>query len=358
MRSKWSFERFLEDRIYSYLAFEIFSVKPSIFSELGKLRVSHTFNKQIVKAYDDIENHFSNFLTCIYIFDYLKFNEFINKDSLNQNIVRGYQNLIKNFQYPSKNPTCFFNKNIINYFFYDVEFVLHIGVHKTATTYIQKVLEKNKYDLALEGVIVIDFQIFRDYINSSNDFSEKNLFANILKSIIPNLFSKPKKIIISDENILFPGSALKSEKKFLFNIASCSPKGFAMHKINQLVKLLPKSKLYLAIRDYGDYLISLHSERCIWNGYYNIEKSVETRQLIARKNADWRVDHYNIRQSIDLLKKELTLLEKEIADAKQVDSESDAEKQRITLSLEDLKKSNKAQKRYCSLISFGFVVKK
>ena len=32
---------------------------------------------------------------------------------------------------------------------------------------------------------------------------------------------------------------------------------------------------------------------------------------------------------------------KEIADAKQVDTESDAEKQRITLSLEDLKKSNK-----------------
>ena len=73
----------------------------------------------------------------------------------------------------------------------------------------------------------------------------------------------------------------------------------------------------------------------------HIEKWVQTRQLIAKKNADWRVEQDNIRQSIDLLKKEITLLEKEIADAKQVDSESDAEKQRITLSLEDLKKSNK-----------------
>lgn len=73
----------------------------------------------------------------------------------------------------------------------------------------------------------------------------------------------------------------------------------------------------------------------------HIEKWVQTRQLIAKKNADWRVEQDNIRQTIELLKKEIGLLEKEIEDAKQVDSESDAEKQRLTLSLEDLKKSNK-----------------
>jgi len=73
----------------------------------------------------------------------------------------------------------------------------------------------------------------------------------------------------------------------------------------------------------------------------HIEKWVQTRQLIARKNSNWRVEQDNIRQSIDLLKKEIGLLEKEIAATKQVDSESDAEKQRITLSLQDLKKSNK-----------------
>ena len=68
----------------------------------------------------------------------------------------------------------------------------------------------------------------------------------------------------------------------------------------------------------------------------HIEKWVQTRQLIARKNADWRVEQVNILKSIDLLKKEITLLEKEIADAKQVDTESDAEKKRITLSLDCL----------------------
>ena len=65
---------------------------------LGKQRVSHAVNKQILKAYDDLENYFSNFLSCIYIYDFLKFNQFINKDSLNKNIKRGYENLIKTFQ--------------------------------------------------------------------------------------------------------------------------------------------------------------------------------------------------------------------------------------------------------------------
>ena len=36
----------------------------------------------------------------------------------------------------------------------------------------------------------------------------------------------------------------------------------------------------------------------------HIEKWVQTRQLIAKKNADWRVEQESIRQSIGLLKKE------------------------------------------------------
>ena len=34
----------------------------------------------------------------------------------------------------------------------------------------------------------------------------------------------------------------------------------------------------------------------------HIEKWVQTRQLIAKKNADWRVEQEDIRQSIGLLK--------------------------------------------------------
>ena len=67
----------------------------------------------------------------------------------------------------------------------------------------------------------------------------------------------------------------------------------------------------------------------------HIEKWVQTRQLIAKRDADWRVERENIGQSIGLL-------QREIDKSEQVDSEADAEKKRITLSLEDLKQANKA----------------
>jgi len=73
----------------------------------------------------------------------------------------------------------------------------------------------------------------------------------------------------------------------------------------------------------------------------HIEKWVQTRQLIARRNADWRVERESIGQTIGLLKREIDLLKGEIDKSEQVDSEADAEKKRITLSLEDLKKANK-----------------
>lgn len=72
-----------------------------------------------------------------------------------------------------------------------------------------------------------------------------------------------------------------------------------------------------------------------------VEKWVQTRQLIAKKKADWRVGQENIKQSIGLLKKEIALLDKEIAQTNDIDTEADLEKQRVNLSLEDLKKSNK-----------------
>ena len=72
----------------------------------------------------------------------------------------------------------------------------------------------------------------------------------------------------------------------------------------------------------------------------HIEKWVQTRQLIAKRNADWRVERESIGQTIGLLQREIDLLKEAIDKSEQVDSESDAEKKRITLGLEDLKKAN------------------
>ena len=51
---------------------------------------------------------------------------------------------IRILYYSIKSPL---NKNIINeifdYLFKDTEFVLHLGAHKTATTFIQNIISKN-----------------------------------------------------------------------------------------------------------------------------------------------------------------------------------------------------------------------
>ena len=69
---------------------------------------------------------------------------------------------------------------IFNYIFSDTEFIIHLGAHKTATTYIQHILKANKYDLAIKGII-IDLDEFREYCKSCNkDFSDFRKY--ILKS--------------------------------------------------------------------------------------------------------------------------------------------------------------------------------
>ena len=52
------------------------------------------------------------------------------------------------------------------------------------------------------------------------------------------------------------------------------------------------------------------------------------------------MERESISQTIGLLQREIDLLKEAIDKSEQVDSESDAEKKRITLSLEDLKKAN------------------
>ena len=72
----------------------------------------------------------------------------------------------------------------------------------------------------------------------------------------------------------------------------------------------------------------------------HIEKWVETRQLIAKRDADWRVERESISQSIGLLQREIDLLKEEIIKSEKVDSAADAEKKRISITLEELKKAN------------------
>ena len=68
-----------------------------------------------------------------------------------------------------------------------------------------------------------------------------------------------------------------------------------------------------------------------------IEKWVQTRQLIAGKQADWHVEKESNKQSIGLIQKELSLLDEKIKQSRQVRSEADAERRKLNQELGDLK---------------------
>ncbi len=157
---------------------------------------------------------------------------------------------------------------IFNYFFNETEFVLHLGAHKTATTFIQNIISKNKYDLALEGILFIDLDIFREY----NKFSKPNheeIKEFLLFASIPILFCKPKKVIISDENILIGTAAKNPQNPYFY--CGCSPSGFNTKNLANILKTFKKCKVFFAFRDYEEYIISRHSEASIFRGYKNLD---------------------------------------------------------------------------------------
>ena len=282
MRSKWKIEKFLEDRFYTYFFMEIFGANSINFAKLAQQRLGFVFKDQRVKAKEDLSNSMFELIDCIYMQDFINFIKFENvknnSNIMNNWLKKNYWSLIEKYELQNSIPSFLLNSEVIDYLFKETEFIIHLGVHKTATTYIQQLLKKNKFDLALEGILIVDFEIFRELIdNGKIEKTDENIYKYIIKGILPLLFVKPKKIIISDENMIFPGRIIheKDYNQDLSRVASCSKYGCDLRLLEQVTKVLPNSKLFLAIRDYKDYLVSMHSERCLWEGYYNIEESVE-----------------------------------------------------------------------------------
>ncbi len=298
MRSKWKIDKFLEDRLYIYFFMEIFGANSINFAKLAQQRLGFVFKDQRKKAKEDLSNPMFKFLDCIYMQDFLQFIKFenirLNSRIMNQWLKKNYWNTIKEYDLQNNVPSFLLNSEVIDYLFKETEFIIHLGAHKTATTYIQNILRQNKFDLALEGILVVDFEIFRELIdNGKIEKNDENIYKFIIKGILPLLFVKPKKIIISDENLIFPGRIIHNKKynNELSRVASCSKNGCDLRLIKQIIKLLPNSKLFLAIREYKDYLVSMHSERCLWEGYYNIEDSVKDWDFNYSCNWQFLIDN-------------------------------------------------------------------
>lgn len=124
--------------------------------------------------------------------------------------------------------------------------VLHLGVHKTATTYIQSRFYNSRDELKKKGIGYLGLKKTRENITSK--LKKGMSFSEDVKVF----FASNNKVLISDENIL--GGTVKPKGAVIYDKAS--------ERLEYLVKALNCKNIdvHLTIRDPEKYLVSRYCE--------------------------------------------------------------------------------------------------
>lgn len=125
------------------------------------------------------------------------------------------------------------------------ELVLHIGFHKTATTFLQKTLQQNAETLLKEGIVYIPTARFREIYESRDIETYHKLIANRLKG------RSLRRLIVSDENL--PGTM-----KPIFMGEGMYPQ--MTNRIDEFTKWIgkPPDKTLVSIRNYVNFFPSAY----------------------------------------------------------------------------------------------------
>ncbi|WP_136808916.1 hypothetical protein [Desulfosediminicola flagellatus] len=127
-----------------------------------------------------------------------------------------------------------------------MKITLHLGVHKTATTYIQSRLSNSKDTLAANGIFYLGLNDTRRLITSKLD---KDL---TLDPELTSQISGCERFILSDENFIGGTNKLRNNRLYP-NVA---------HRLRNLIESLNNENIdiYLTIRDPESYMVSRYIE--------------------------------------------------------------------------------------------------
>jgi hypothetical protein len=131
-----------------------------------------------------------------------------------------------------------------------VRTILHIGAHKTATTYMQKTLAINREELAAKGIHYDPLEVLRkNFTNSLQDPPKGNPeFVAALKDRI-----KVQDVIVSEENMPgVPGDLVRNGVYY----------AHARERLAHIGVLLDVTapEIFLAVREYSSFLVSMYCE--------------------------------------------------------------------------------------------------
>ena len=169
---------------------------------------------------------------------------------------------------------------MLNEFFKNSRVKVHCGAHKTATTYIQNILHKARYDLALQNTIYIHYEQLReDFIKAKQvegitETGERLAYAICKQSALLS-FKLPSVIIISEENLIRPNTEIfaKWNSEATYQNAcnytcACMRNGYDLNHLVNLAKIFPGGiEIIYTVRSYFDYLLSRHSEFLKWRPF-------------------------------------------------------------------------------------------
>lgn len=121
---------------------------------------------------------------------------------------------------------------------------------------------------------------FRKSLTTKLDkLSEKEIKLALINLVIPITFSKIKRVIISEENLI----GLAGGK-----LAACIPNRFSILPLKKLVVALRgyTVRVVLSIRSFSSYLISKHSERSRHKNYITFDQFIGAREEMP--NYSWQ----------------------------------------------------------------------
>ena len=134
--------------------------------------------------------------------------------------------------------------------------VIHVGVHKTATTHLQSRLFNSRKELEKKGITYLKLGLVRKVLTRK---LQRRNFKNeaVIAALSPWL--KNKRLLISDENIIGSLKAPDSGKLY--------PKAF--NRMKRIMDALSdfNPEVYVTLRSYEDYMISRYSEFLRNNDY-------------------------------------------------------------------------------------------
>ena len=128
--------------------------------------------------------------------------------------------------------------------------VLHIGAHKTATTYLQKKLAINRELLASRGVHYDPLDVFRK--NFTFHLHELSRQATPYLEELRGLIGR-QDVLLSDENIIgVPGDLVRSGVYY----------AHAHERVGEVCGLLKtdRPEIFMAMREYSTFIVSMYSE--------------------------------------------------------------------------------------------------